>query len=41
LNLRPPDLQPGALIDGTGLNFSPESNAMQGVVVCDTKDSNK
>ena len=22
-------------IDGTGLNLSPESNAMQGVVICD------
>jgi hypothetical protein len=26
---------PGS-IDGTGLNFSPENNAMRGVVVCDT-----
>ena len=26
---------PGS-IDSTGLNFSPQSNAMQGIVVCDT-----
>ena len=40
LNLGPPDSSmelfsyPGP-IDGTGLNFSLESNAMQDIVVCD------